>query len=784
MGYLPAKENQIPSPTVDSNQPVSLEYDTTIEASYIDSLIQTMPLEEKVAQLQGAWLKDLVVDGKLSPEKCKELIPFGIGHLAQFSSSIGLAPKELQQLVTDVQLYQQEHTQSKIPAIFHEEAISGFSARGATTLPQQIGMGCSWNPELIQKNAALAARQMRMVGATQALSPMLDICRDARWGRIEESFGEEPYLVARMGHAFITGLQGQHLATGIAGTTKHFAGYAGGVDDPKAFHEETLLPHEVAVKLSRAQNAMAGYHAVKDVPCSASEYLLTDILRKKWQFDGVVISDFWSVNQVFTKFKYAKGQPEAAKKSLEAGLDVELPKGAAFPHLSESVRKGTVDTTFIHRALRRVLQLKARLGILKSPGSSQEIKFDTEEDRKHAYQAAVESIVLLKNDGILPLGKETKKIAVVGPNADAVQSLLGDYTYQSLSAYWWKLPTNPNEPKLVTLLEGLRNKTGSKTAITYARGVDWTRSFQDEIKAVDTTVGDARSKQVTYDQFKDIPIPDKNEALALAKDSDVVVAAMGEHLYLTGEGRDRDNVRLPGDQEAFIKELAAQGKPVILVVFGGRPQILTELEPLCAAIIQAWFPGEEGGNAVADIILGNANPSGKLTTTFPRDSGQIPIWYSQGYTASNPPLYPFGHGVSYTTFEYSDLKTDASYSIHTDWIPVSFTLSNTGNRAGYEVIQTYVSPDNEESPLDSIELKGFKKVFLEPKASKTVTLFLHPQQFSFYENGAFHIRPGTYTVLIGSSSTDIRLQKEIELQGEKKSFPERSVFFSNVEVSP
>jgi len=752
-------------------------------ARRVDSLVNLMPREEKIAQLQGAWLRDLVVDGKLSPEKCDSLIPHGIGHLAQFSSSIGLAPEALRDLVRDLQAYQRTKTVSGIPAIFHEEAISGFAARGATTLPQQIGMGCTWNPDLLRANTRASARLMRSVGATQALSPMLDICRDAHWGRIEESFGEDPYLIARMGHAFVAGLQGDDLATGVAATTKHFAGYAGGTDDPRLFYEETLLPHEVTVRLADAQSAMAGYHAVHGVPCSANEELLTDILRTSWGFDGVVISDFWSVNQVFTKFGYGKDQRDAAVKSLSAGLDVELPKGAAFPFLGSALDEGALAEATLDRALRRVLTLKARLGLLGPDArltADGPLDFDPPENRARAYESAVQSVVMLKNDGVLPLGAETHKIAVVGPNADAVQSLLGDYSYQSLSAYWWKLPTDPLNPKLVTLLEGLRGSVGPDVDIAYARGCDWTKSLQSELDAVDTSIGDARSKDVEFLKIDDLPTPDVEAALKIAAESNVIIAAMGEHLYLSGENRNRSDIRLPGEQQAFVKQLAATGKPVVLVLFSGRPLMLTELEADCAAILSAWFPGEEGGNAVADLITGKQNPSGKLTLTFPANNEQSPLWYGEGYDADDMPLYPFGYGLSYTTFEYADLDAPATAATTDEWLTLSFDVTNTGQRAGTEVVQLYALPNRFDWPSTKQSLKGFTRVDLEAGETKRVTFQVSPEQFAGYVDGGFAVAPGRYEWRVGASATDVRLRGRFGLTGEAKEMKLRNGFFSNV----
>ncbi len=748
----------------------------------VSELLQSLSEEQKIAQLQGAWLRNLL-DGKtLSIDSCKKHIPNGIGHLAQFSSSVDLNPNELRQVIDDLQAYL--ISTCGIPAILHEEAISGFAAKGATTLPQQIGMGCTWNPELLRDNTAMSAKLMRSVGATQALSPMLDICRNSHWGRIEESFGEEPYLIARMGLAFVNGLQGKDLSKGVAATTKHFAGYAGGTEDIKVFFEETLLPHEATIRFGNVQSAMAGYHAIDNIPCSANHNLLHSILREKLGFDGVVISDFWSVKQVFTKYNYAKDDKDAAVKCINAGLDVELPFGMSFPYLDEALKDNTVSLETLDTAVRRVLTLKSKLGLLELIPSNKDntpLDFDPLENRQRAYKSACQSIVMLKNNGILPLSNNLSNISVVGPNADAVQSLLGDYTYQSLAAYWWKYPTEPDNPKLVTLLEGLKSNLNKDVSINYERGCDWTKALSEEIDMVAGDLGDERSKNLEYLNIKDLPQPNSSKAIEIAGKSDVIIAAMGENLYLVGEGRDRKDIRLPGQQEDFVKQLIATGKPVILVVFGGRPQIITDLEPGCAAILQAWFPGEEGGNALADILLGKVSPSGKLTLTYPRTNEQAPIWYSQGYDEKNPPMYPFGYGLSYTSFSYQNLNAPSEHHVKDPWINVSFDITNSGSLDGAEIAQLYVSPPSSIPELEPLELKGFARVELTQGERKTINIKVSPQQLAYYTNGHWIIKPGLYEFKIGASSTDIRLSKKIALKGEEK-LAQRAVLFSETTV--
>ncbi|WP_111708286.1 glycoside hydrolase family 3 N-terminal domain-containing protein [Lutibacter citreus] len=751
----------------------------TYNKDRISAILLNMSDEEKIAQLQGIWLKDLLDGRELSLDSCRKKIPNGIGHFGQFAGSTDLNPIEIRKVVNEIQLYLLNETPSGIPALFSDEAICGFSAKGATTLPQQIGMGCTWNTKLLKENTAMSAKLMRKVGATQVLSPMLDICRNSHWGRIEESFGEEPYLTATMGLAFVEGLQGDNLKTGVAATIKHFAGYGGGTDNEKTLHEEVLLPHEATVRFGNAQSVMAGYHAINGVPCTANKMLLTDILRDKYGFEGMVVSDFWSVQQVWSKYKFASSEKEAGIKSLKAGCDVELPFGMSFPYFKEALAEGSLTQEDLNIAVKRVLVLKDRLGLLdyEELNLDEPINLDPPENRVRAHKAATESIVLLKNNGVLPISKEVKKIALVGPNADAVESLLGDYSYQSLAAYWWEYPIDKESPKLITLYDGLKTKLSKDVKLTYERGCDWTKSLRDEIDEL-SDIGDERSKNVKYISAKNRLAPNSSEAIKIAKDSDIIIAAMGEQLYLVGENRDRKDIRLPGEQEAFVKKLIETGKPVILVIFGGRPQIITDIEEGCHAILQAWFPGEEGGNAVADILLGNEIPSGKLTVTYPRNNQQAPIVYSQGYEANDMPMYPFGYGLSFTTFDYNNLTMPKEANIQDKRIEISFEISNTGDFEGSEIAQLYVSPPKENKGLEPIELKGFIKTNILKGQNKKVTISVSPEQLAYYNQGKWEIDPGVYEFKVGASSLDIRLSGEVNIKGEKTVFNQRSVLFS------
>ncbi len=671
------------------------------------------------------------------------------------------------------------------PKLERGEAISGINVDGATTLPQQIGISCTWNPELLRINTTYTSKLMRDLGITLALSPMLDVSRNAHWGRMEESFGESAYLTSRMGLAFVRGMQTDDLTRGVATSTKHFAGYGGQNKDLREFMEEILMPHEVVVRLGNTQSLMPGYHAYNGVPAHANEFLLKEILRGKWKYDGVVVSDYFAVKQIHGSHKYAEDKLHAGAVALKTGVDLELPNGDAYELLPQALEEGLISMEDIDRSVKRILTLKGRLGLLDHPAErKKDIVMDPPEYRERAYVSACQSLVLLKNDGVLPIGKGVKKIALVGPNADAVESLLGDYTQQTLSLYWGKKPLSGENPKLVTLREGLESKLGNSVTLLYERGCEWTGSYKSAVEKVGD-IGDEREKKVVEIASKDFGIPNPELALEKAKESDVIIAAMGENRYLCGEGRDRKDIRLAGEQEEFVKKLIATGKPVVLIVFGGRPHVLTAVNDGCAAIVQAWYPGEEGGNAVADVLLGNVNPTGKMTVTVPRSNEQCPVWHSGGYDSQDMPLYPFGHGLSYTTYKYGNLKVARRARTTDPWIEVSFDVANTGKMDGAEVVQLYVSAKGLSMPRPPIALQGFARVELKKGDVRRVTFRVSPQQFAFYDKEmGLVIEPGEYVFKVGASSTDIRLEGAVELAGPVRQLGQKEIFFSETEVAP
>lgn len=746
----------------------------------VDALMATMSMDEKLAQIAGTRLREIMVDGKISIEKCREHIPHGIGHFCQFSSGLTLSPEELRDLVREVQHYLITETKTKIPAIFHEEAITGFATQGATTFPQQIGVGCSWNPEIVKNNANSTARSMRAAGATFALSPMLDLSRTAHWNRLEESYGEDAYLTSRMGVAFIRGLQGDNFKTGVAATAKHFAGYGTANNDPKELYEEYLMPHEAAFKIAGAKSVMPSYGKYKALAVTANPIMLNQMLRKEIGFDGLVVSDYGAVNLIYKGHKQAKDPAMAGAMAINAGVDIELSKPIAFPLLPKAIKEGLVTEETINEAVKRSLVMKAKLGLLDENlviGKDGPLDFDSPANRKLAYETASQSIVLLKNNGILPLKKEVKKIALVGPNGATVHCLLGDYTYQSMISFWHSTEFDPENPKLITLKQGLENKLAKDVKVTVERGCDWSAPLESKIDA--SGLGDDRLSKLKLLTIKGLPQPDLQNALKISKESDVIIAAVGENLYLCGEGRERKGIRLPGEQEAFVEKLIATGKPVILVMFGGRQQLVSKFEDKCAAIVQAWFPGEEGGNAIADVLVGNVNPSAKLCVTYPKTESRAEINYKNGYVDDDLVQYPFGFGLSYTNYQYSNFKLKSKVNIDTERFTVSLKVKNTGEMDGTEIVQLYMSPIDKASTQKPIQLKGFERVELKVGEEKILNFNVSPEQFVQYKNNKWIVESGKYQLKVGASSTDIRLKGVIELKGKNVILENgRNVFFT------
>ena len=755
----------------------------------IDELYGKMSQEERIAQLRSMYMDDLFDEqGKLDEAKCRELIPNGIGHFSQFCMQQPRDPNELRDRTAAVQDWLMKNTPNGIPALLHEEVLSGVNTLGSTIYPQQIGQACSFNPELAELKTVQTSTAMRKMGGVLALSPMVDVCRIPSFNRLEESYGEDGYLSAAMGVAFVKGLQQGDLKKGVGACSKHYLGYGGGGDaEEKEMMEEILLPHEAMIRLAGSKVVMPGYHAVHGTKCVANSEILQDILRDYVGFDGMVVSDYTAIDQLPDLDDVVK----KAAAAINGGNDVDFPHGANYQHLQKAIDQGLVKPEVLERAVKNVLRQKFRAGLFDKDAylySKEDIKLDTPEERQTAYDIATQSIVLLENNGILPLTPNTQhpspNILVTGPNANTIWAMCGDYTYPAMSYFWKKMEdvAGRDNPHIIKLLEGMNGRKPEGVNILYSRGCDWT----EEIETKYSELGDERAweYEILHRKVDSGEKANKAEALNLAKQADVIVAAVGENVMLCGENRDRQGLRLPGKQEQFVEELIKTGKPVVLVMFGGRAQVISGLAEKCAAVIQAWYPGEEGGNAVADILYGKISPSAKLSVSYPNTEIDEPICYNRSAEKDPRIQWPFGYGLSYTTFEYSNLKVNGEASTTDESISLTFDVKNTGKMAADEIAQIYLSPTSADQNIRPIQLQGFARVSLQPGETKTVKVKLWTEQFGYYSNQGqrqWNIQPGTFVVKIGASSTDIKLQENITLKGEPVVKPIRDHYLSMLE---
>ncbi|MBQ8989186.1 MAG: glycoside hydrolase family 3 C-terminal domain-containing protein [Prevotella sp.] len=747
----------------------------------VDELYGKMSQKERIAQLKSMYMDDLFNEqGELDTAKCRELIPYGIGHFSQFAMQQPRDPNVLRDRATAIQDWLINHTPNGIPALLHEEVLSGVNTLGATIYPQQIGQAGSFNPGLAELKTLQTSTLMRKMGGVLALSPMVDVCRTPSFNRLEESYGEDGYLSAVMGTAFVSGLQQGDLKRGVGACSKHYLGYGGGGDaDEKELMEEILLPHEAMIRLTGSKAVMPGYHAVHGTKCVANSEILKDILRGYLGFDGMVVSDYTAIDQL----PDLETPVEKAAAAINGGNDVDFPFGANYQYLQEAIDKGLVKPETLERAVKNVLRFKFRAGLFDKDGylyTTEMITLDTPEERQTAYDIATQSVVLLENNGVLPL-KEAKNILLTGPNANSIWAMCGDYTYPAMSYFWKRVEdvADHDQPHIVKLLEGMNAGKPEGVNLMYTRGCDWT----EDIETLYGEGGDERAWEyaLLHRKVDAGEKADLKEALTMASQADVIVAAMGENVMLCGENRDRKGLRLPGKQEQFVEELIKTGKPVVLVMFGGRAQVVAGLAERCAAVIQAWYPGEEGGRAVADILYGKVSPSAKLSVSYPNTEINEPICYN--YAAEQDPRiqWPFGYGLSYTTFEYANLKIDKEAATNAEAVNLSFEIRNTGKVAADEVAQIYLSPTSANQNIRPIQLQGFARVSLQPGESKTVNMVLYTDQFGYYTNNGqrqWNIAPGDYIVKVGASSADIRLQGGVTLTGEPVTKSLRNHYFS------
>jgi beta-glucosidase len=773
-------------------------------------LLNRMTIEEKLAQLGSAWLSELEDEpGVLSIEKAAKRIGKGLGTLTRPAGSTSYTPELVAKANNSLQVFLINQTRLGIPALVHEECLSGLMARRATAFPQIIGLASSWDPDLVEAVANVIGEQIKAIGGHQGLSPVLDVARDPRWGRIEETFGEDPYFVARMGTAYVRGLQGDTLARGVAATGKHFAAHGlpeGGLNwapvltGERELRQVYLHPFEAAIKEAGLAAVMSTYHELDGVPVTASRWLLEDVLRDEWGFEGVVVSDYNAVMMLVDYHQTAADKSEAACQALQAGVDFELPQTDCYGEsLLKAINEGMISVNIVDAAVERVLRLKLRLGLFENPFVSEETVpdiFNRSRNTEFSLRAARESIVLLKNDAaILPLPREIHSIAVIGPNAFTLRRLLGDYSYASFAELMsggatdpvvgGHLDASPSQfpeslpGKMETILEAIERTAGSGTIIRYAPGCG----------------------------FSDLSRDGFDEALSAARLSDVAVLILGGKSGLTkdctsGELRDRATLGLPGVQEELAQAVINTGTPVVIVLVDGRPAAIPALVEQAQAILEAWLPGEQGAQAVSDVLFGITNPGGKLPVTFPRHVGQVPIYCGhkpsggQSYNFKDyvdmpaSPLFPFGHGLSYTWFRYDNLVISSGHGSENlvgeaisipirESVNIQFEIQNCGERAGDEVVQLYIRDRVAQLTRPVKELKGFMRITLLPGEKRKITFSLLPELFAYYDlNMNTIVEAGEFEVMVGSSSEDIRLCGIFNLVGEKR-IVGRKVFFAH-----
>lgn len=773
----------------------------------VEDLLKQMTLDEKLAQLGCLWSTALVRDDAFDPDVVAAQMPHGIGQITRIGASTGLRPHDSAALMNAIQQVAVERTRLGIPIFVHEESVGGFCHRDATVFPQGIGLAATWNSALVEQVAGVIREQMLAVGARLALAPVLDVARDPRWGRVEETYGEDPVLAGTIGTAYVRGLQTDDLRQGVVATGKHFLGYAmseGGRNwnpvqlGPRELRDVYAEPFAAAIRDANLGAIMNSYASVDGVPCAGSAAILTDLLRGELGFRGAVVADYWSIPQLLRFHRVAADQGEAARLALQAGLDMELPAWEYYgAPLKAEVESGRLPMAVVDTAVRRVLRMKFQLGLFEQPyvdAAAAGAHFQTPPQRTLARQAAAQSTILLTNDGVLPFAPTTKHIALIGPGADDERLLQGDYHYPAHLEMIYLAPPQPTEPNNITgdavltphaggvyapgpyftphitPLAGLRTALGDQVEVTYAKGCE---VFGDDRSHFDAAVAAARAAEVAV----------------------VVVAGKsGLHRPVTsGEGNDATNLDLPGVQLELIDAVAATGTPLVVVVLSGRVHTLNAVAAQANALVQVFPPGEEGGSALADVLTGAVNPGGRLPVSLPRAVGQIPIY--SGYRAGGDrpmffddyvdcaatPLFAFGYGLSYTSFAYEQFAVRGTTTNAV--IEVSVVVRNTGARAGDEVVQVYVQDQVASVARPDRMLIGFARVPLEPGQARTVTFTVHPSRLAFYDGQMrFVTEPGTFSFSVGASSVDIRAEQTIALSGEVAEYRQCEVVATRVIV--
>jgi beta-glucosidase len=733
----------------------------------VADLLGRMTLEEKVAQTLAIWKQKERIsddDGRFAPEKAAEVLAKGIGHVARPTEmrdrprKVLLGPRDDAVFLNALQKWLVEKTRLGIPAFTHEEAVHGLTAPKGTSFPVAIALASSWDPALLEKVMSVAALEARTRGTHEVLAPVIDLARDPRWGRTEETYGEDPYLVTRMGVAAIRGYQGkgQTLAADkVFATAKHYAVHGpheGGINtapgniSERVVRDQYLVPFEAAVKEAGVMAVMPSYNEIDGIPAHKNRWLLDRVLRQEWGFPGIVVSDYYAIEQMMSRHGVAADLGDAARQALAAGVDIELPDPQAYARLGELVQSGRVSEADLDRSVARLLKVKFLAGLFENPYVDPDRAEQVSNSAEHqalALEAARRSIVLLKNErGVLPLDRrKTRTIAVVGPNAKGVH--LGGYS---------------SEPgRGVDILQGIRDKAGPGIRVLHAEGVRITEHeanwSADKVVFADPALNRKR-------------IP---EAVAAARQADVVVVVIGTNESTAREAwadnhlGDVADLSLTSQQDELVDAVRATGKPVVAVLINGRPLAITRIAETIPAILEGFYLGQEGGTALAEVLFGDVNPGGKLPISFPRHVGQLPVYHDRKPTSYRPyldltrePLFAFGHGLSYTTFRLDNVKVDPPRIGVAGRATVTVDVTNTGGRAGDEVVQLYIRDRVSSVTRPVKELRGFERVALAPGETKTVRFTLGPEALRLTNESMERVvEPGTFDVMVGANSTTL-----------------------------
>ena len=762
----------------------------------VKDLLARMTIEEKIAQMHAFWLI-LSEDGNhrprandeftrsSDPDRIQRLLSDGLGQITRPLGSHGVDARQGVRALNRLQQFLCQETRLGIPAISHEECLNGLMARGSTLFPSALAYSSTWNPELIQRIGEIIGREARSVGCHQGLAPVLDVSRDVRWGRTEETFGEDPYLVGVLATRYVRGLQGQ--SRDFLATLKHFAGHSfseGARNHApvhlgwRALNDIFLLPFEMAVKQANAGSVMPAYHDIDNEPCHGSRRLLTEVLRDQWGFDGLVVADYVGISLLYRDHKIAADSAEAAALAFNAGLDIELPGEDCAVNLKTALDRGQIKLERIDEIVARVLTEKFRLGLFEHPYTDEEqIALRTPEALEVAREVARESVVILENNGILPLGpSKIKRIALIGPTAADPMALLSGYSFP---VHLIINDMTEDAGDIVTPLVAFQAEFGTAN-VRYTQGcpILGERRGGAPVFPGDVTGDNILDRTPPIWQRLDmIPV-----AAANAKSADVAIVCVGDlaGLFQTGtvgEGSDTDSLTLPGVQQQLVEAVVATGTPTIVVITGGRPYNLGGLESRVAALVMAFSGGQRGGQGLVDVLTGRVEPTGRLTVSVPKSAGAMPYFYNHKLKSAGTPIalhfgsrYPFGYGLSYTQFEYRDLKVAQNpVDIETGEIVLSFTLINIGERAGIEVPQLYVRDCLASVVRPVKELRAFGRIRLRPGQTAEVTFRVPVDMLNFTGMaGQRIIEPGVFELQIGASSADIRLRTELTMTGQTR----------------